>query len=308
MKKHDKIFVTGSDAMISTAVVGALRHQGFDNVIVASQDRLDLCCQNDVEAFFEEEKPDYVFLTATMSGGLAENQKYLADFFYKNVLIEMNIIHSAWENDCKQLLFVSSSSIYPKMVLQTEQGIEEEELEKTKEANALAKFSGLKYCEFLNKQYGTNYLSVVPTNVYGPKDNYYSEKGRVIPAFIRKFHDAKTAGEPKVVCWGTGTALRDFLYVDDLADACIFLMQNCPEGGTVNVGTGREVSIKELAYMVAETVGYDGEISWDAEKPDGMPRIALDVSKLKGLGWESTTELEEGIKKTYEDFIKDINI
>lgn len=308
MEKHDKIFVTGFDSMISSAMAGVLQRQGFDNVIMASQDCLDLCRQETVEAFFKEEKPDCVFLTATMSGGLAENQEHLADFFYQNVFVEMNIIHSAWQNGCKQLLFVSSSSIYPKMILQTEQGIEEEELEWTKEANALAKFSGLKYCEFLNKQYDTKYLSVVPTNIYGPKDNYYSEKGRVIPAFIKKFHDAKVAGETKVVCWGTGTALRDFLYVDDLADACIYLMQNCPEGGTVNVGTNREVSIKELANMVASTVGYDGEICWDAAKPDGMPRIALDVSKLKGMGWESTTGLEEGIKKTYEDYLKTINM
>ena len=221
------------------------------------------------------------------------------------MIVEMNVIHSAWKNQCKQLLFIGSSSIYPKMVMQQEQGVEGEDLEKTKEANALAKFSGLKYCEFLNKQYGTNYISVIPTNVYGPKDNYHVEKGRVIPAFIGKLHEAKINKRPEVSCWGTGSALRDFLYVGDLAEACIFLMRHYPQGGTVNVGTGREVSIKELAEIIARTVGYAGEMRWDKTKPEGLPRVALDISRMNDLGWKAKVDLEEGIKRTYADFLED---
>lgn len=305
MEKRDKIVVTGVDAMIDTAVLKALHCHGFENVIEVVQEQVNLSRQKEVEAFFEREKPDYVFLTTSMPGGLAENQEHLADFFYQNMIVEMNVIHSAWKNQCKQLLFIGSSSIYPKMVLQQEQGVEGEELEKTKEANALAKFSGLKYCEFLNKQYGTNYISVIPTNVYGPKDNFHAEKGRVIPAFISKLHEAKMDKRPEVSCWGTGSALRDFLYVDDLAGACVFLMQHYPEGGTVNVGTGREVSIKELAEIIAQTVGFTGEMRWDATKPDGLPRVALDVSKINALGWKAEVDLEEGIQKTYADFLED---
>ena len=304
MEKHDKIIVTGFDVMIRTAVVDALRRQGFDNIIEVTQEQLNLCRQKDVELFFETQRPDYVFLTATMAGGLAENQEKLADFFYQNMIVEMNVIHSAWINECKKLLFIGSSSIYPKMVSQQEQGVEGEGLEKTKEANALAKFSGLKYCEFLNKQYGTNYISAIPTNVYGPKDNFHSEKGRVIPSFISKLHNAKINEEAKVICWGTGEALRDFLYVDDLAEACVFLMQHCPEGGVVNIGTGKEVSIRELAYIIADVIGYKGNILWDMMKPNGMPRIALNISKINDLGWKSKINLREGVQKTYDDFLK----
>lgn len=305
MEKNDKIIVTSFDAMICTAVMNVLHCQGFENVIDIKREQVDLCRQEEVEHFFETEKPDYVFLTAAIAGGLAENQEHLADFFYQNMIVEMNIIHSAWKHGCKRLLFIGSSSIYPKMVLQREQGVEGEDLEKTKEANALAKFSGLKYCEFLNKQYGTNYISVIPTNVYGPKDNYYIEKGRVIPAFISKFHEAKADKCPEVTCWGTGTALRDFLYVDDLAKACVFLMRNYSQGGTVNVGTGREVSIKNLADIIAQTVGYEGDIRWDETKPDGLPRVALDISRINELGWKASMDLEEGIRKTYADFLGD---
>lgn len=308
MKKHDRIFVAGFDTMVSSAVVNALHSEGFVNVIEAVNQQVDWCQQKEVESFFEIEKPDYVFLTATMAGGVAENQLHLADFFYQNMVVEMNVIHSAWENGCKQLLFIGSSSIYPKMVLQQEQGIEEEDLEKTKEANALAKFSGLKYCEFLNKQYGTNYITVIPTNVYGPNDNFCEEKGRVIPAFIKKFHEAKIAGKQDVVCWGTGKALRDFLYVGDLAEACLFLMQHSTNGGTYNVGTSKEISIENLACAIAKVVGYEGMIGWDKTKPDGLPRVALDVSKLNNLGWKSAVGLEEGIQKTYDDFLKNKEI
>lgn len=303
MEKDSKIFVAGSDAMVGNALEDALKRQGYVNVISALHEHVDLCRQIDAEAFFETAKPDYVFLTAPMAGGLAENQERLADFFYNNMVAEMNIIHSAWQKGCKQLLFVGSSSIYPKMVALPERGIETEELEKTKEANALAKFSGLKYCEFLNKQYATNYISVVPTNVYGPKDGYYMDKGRVIPSFLRKFHEAKEMQKSEVVCWGTGTPLRDFLYVDDLAEACIYLINHCSEGGTFNVGTGREISIKDLAYMIADKIGYEGNICWDETKPDGLPGLALDISKLNQLGWKASVSLEEGIQKTYADFL-----
>lgn len=303
MEKRDKIIVTSFDAMICNAVVNVLHRQGYENVIDIKREQVDLCRQKEVELFFEKEKPDYVFLTAAIAGGLAENQERLADYFYQNMIVEMNVIHSAWSNKCKQLLFIGSSSIYPKMLQQQEQGVEGENLEKTKEANALAKFSGLKYCEFLNKQYGTNYISVIPTNVYGPKDNFYIENGRVIPAFISKFHEAKAKNSSEVTCWGTGTALRDFLYVDDLVEACIFLMQHYPQGGTIHVGTGRETSIKELAGIIAQTVGYKGDICWDETKPDGLPRIVLDISQINALGWKAMVDLEEGIQNTYKDFL-----
>lgn len=304
MEKLGKILVAGCDAMIGTAVKNVLKRQGYDNVIMAIHEHIDLCNQKEVEEFFETEKPDYVFLTAPMAGGLAENQERLADFFYQNMIVEMNVIHSAWKSGCKQLLFIGSSSIYPKMVLQLEHGTEEEELEKTKEANALAKFSGLKYCEFLNKQYGTNYIAVVPTNIYGPNDSYHVEKGRVIPALINKIFEAKALGKTEVTCWGTGNALRDFLYVDDLAEACLYLMQNYSEGGVVNVGTGNEISIRDLAYLIAKVVGYEGKICWDKAKPDGLSRVALDISKINEMGWMASTNLEKGLQQTYDDFMK----
>lgn len=303
MEKNAKIIVTSFDAMLCTAAVNVLRRQGFENVTDIKREQVDLCRQEAVELFFEKEKPDYVFLTAAIAGGLAENQEHLADYFYQNMIVEMNIIHSAWKNECKQLLFIGSSSMYPKMLQQQEQGVEGEDLEKTKEANALAKFSGLKYCEFLNKQYGTNYISVIPTNVYGPRDNFFIEKGRVIPAFITKFHEAKAKNCPEVTCWGTGAALRDFLYVEDLVEACVYLIQHRFPGGTVHVGTGRETSIRELAGIIARTVGYKGNIRWDETKPDGLPRIALDISQINALGWKAAVGLEEGIQKTYEDFL-----
>lgn len=306
MEKTSKIFVAGFDEMVTATILETLGKQGYENRYSNLQGAVDLGRQKDVEDFFKAEKPDYVFFAATMAGGVAENQEQLADFFYKNMVAEMNVIHSAWQNGCKRLLFVGSSSVYPRMVLQPEEGVQVEELEKTKEANALAKFSGLKYCEFLNRQYGTNYISVVPTNVYGPNDNYHSQHGHVLPSFIRKFHDAVICQKSEVVCWGTGTPLRDFLYVEDLADACIFLMQNYEESGTINIGTGRETSIRELAELVAETVGYRGKIIWDTEQPDGMPRIALDLSKINQTGWHYSMTLEEGIKHTYNAYLEEL--
>ena len=254
---------------------------------------------------FEKEKPDYVFLAAAKVGGIVANAEALADFMYENMILEMNTIHSAWQNGCKKLLFLGSSCIYPRMAPQPmpESCLLTSELEKTNEAYALAKISGLKYCEFLNRQYGTDYISAMPTNLYGPNDNYHPTHSHVLPALIRRFHEAKEAGLPEVTCWGTGTPLREFLYVDDLADACVFLMNHYSGNETVNVGTGKELTIKELTELTAEVIGYKGKINWDPSKPDGTPRKLLDVSKLENLGWKYKTELRDGIRLAYEDFL-----
>ena len=239
-------------------------------------------------------------------GGIVANQEALADFMYDNMTLEMNVIHSAWKNQCKKLLFLGSSCIYPRMAPQPRcrrAVLLTSELEKTNEAYALAKISGLKYCEYLNRQYGADYISAMPTNLYGPNDNYHPTHSHVLPALIRRFHEAKVAGAEEVTCWGTGTPLREFLYVDDLADACVFLMNHYSGNETVNVGTGKELTIKELTELTAKVIGYTGRINWDHTKPDGTPRKLLDVSKLKNLGWSYSTELEDGIRMAYEDFL-----
>jgi len=266
---------------------------------------LDFTRQDEVEKFFAEEKPDYVFLAAAKVGGIVANSEALADFMYDNMILEMNVINAAWKNGCKKLLFLGSSCIYPRMAPQPmpESCLLTSELEKTNEAYALAKISGLKYCEFLNKQYGTDYISAMPTNLYGPNDNYHPTHSHVLPALIRRFHEAKENGLNEVTCWGTGAPLREFLYVDDLADACVYLMDNYSGDETVNVGTGKELTIKELTELVAKVVGFDGKIKWDTTKPDGTPRKLLDVSKLEKLGWKYNIELEDGIRLAYEDFL-----
>ena len=238
-------------------------------------------------------------------GGIVANSEALADFMYDNMILEMNVIHSAWRNGCRKLLFLGSSCIYPRLAPQPmkESCLLTGELEKTNEAYALAKISGLKYCEFLNRQYGTDYISVMPTNLYGPNDNYHPTHSHVLPALIRRFHEAKVDNAPYVTCWGTGSPLREFLYVDDLADACLFLMNGYSGDETVNVGTGKELTIRELTEKVASIIGYEGEVRWDTTKPDGTPRKLLDVSKLERLGWHYRTELDEGIRLTYEDFL-----
>ncbi len=258
-----------------------------------------------VEKFFEEERPEYVFLAAARVGGIEANNSAPADFMYDNMVLEMNVIHSAWENGCKKLEFLGSSCIYPRMAPQpmAESCLLTSELEKTNEAYALAKISGLKYCEFLNRQYGTDYISVMPTNLYGPNDNYHPTHSHVLPAMIRRFHEAKEAGRPSVTCWGDGSPLREFLYVDDLADLCVFLMNHYSGNETVNAGTGKEITVKALAELVAKTVGFKGRILWDASKPNGTPRKLLDVRKAGNLGWRYRTELEEGIRLSYEDFL-----
>ncbi|MDO4793783.1 MAG: GDP-L-fucose synthase [Filifactor alocis] len=309
MKQNDKIYVAGHRGMVGSAIVRRLEAEGYNNIVTKTHKELDLCRQEEVETFFEKERPDYVFLAAAKVGGIVANSSALADFMYENMMMEMNVIHSAWKNGCKKLEFLGSSCIYPKFAPQPmpESCLLTGSLEETNEAYALAKISGLKYCEYLNRQYGTDYISVMPTNLYGPNDNYHPTNSHVLPALIRRFHEAKEGGVSEVACWGTGTPLREFLYVDDLADACVFLMNNYSGNQTVNVGTGKEITIKNLTQLVSEIVGYEGSIVWDTDKPDGTPRKLLDVSKLEGLGWKYKTELKDGIRLAYEDFLNNPN-
>ncbi len=305
MEKQAKIYVAGHRGMVGSAIVRELQRQGYHNILTRSHSELDLCCQAHVEEFFKEEKPEYVFLAAAKVGGIEANQSASADFMYDNMMLEMNVVHSAWGAGCKKLEFLGSSCIYPRMAPQpmTETCLLTGELEKTNEAYALAKISGLKYCEFLNRQYGTDFISVMPTNLYGPNDNYHPTHSHVLPALIRRFHEAKERGLSSVTCWGDGSALREFLYVDDLANLCVFLMNNYSGNETVNAGTGKELSIKELACKVAKIVGYGGEIRWDASMPNGTPRKLLDVSKAASLGWVYRTEIDDGIRLAYIDFL-----
>lgn len=305
MDKNGKIYVAGHRGMVGSAIVRALEKNGYHNIVTRTHKELDLTRQDAVEAFFEEEKPDYVFLAAAKVGGIVANNEAPADFLYENMILEMNVIHSAFKNNVKKLMFLGSSCIYPRMCPQP---IKEEylltgSLEQTNEAYALSKISGLKYCEYLNRQYHTDYISVMPTNLYGPNDNYHPAHSHVLPALIRRFHEAKVDNLPYVTCWGTGKPLREFLYVDDLADACVFLMNNYSGNETVNLGTGKELTIKELTELVAKVIGYTGEIRWDFSKPDGTPRKLLNVSKLESLGWHYKTELEDGIRLSYQDFL-----
>ena len=306
MELNSKIYVAGHRGMVGRAIVRELQRQGYTNIITRTHKELDLCRQDAVEAFFETEKPEYVFLAAAKVGGIIANERHLADFMYDNMILEMNVIHAAWKNGCKKLEFLGSSCIYPRLAPQPmqESCLLTGELEKTNEAYALAKISGLKYCEFLNRQYGTDYISVMPTNLYGPNDNYHPEHSHVLPALIRRFHEAKESGAASVTCWGTGKPLREFLYVDDLANLCVFLMNHYSGNETVNAGTGKELSIKELTELVAKVVGYEGEILWDTTRPDGTPRKLLDVSKATALGWTYKTELEDGIRLAYKDFLE----
>ena len=305
IEKNAKIYVAGHRGMVGSAIVRALKNQGYTNIITRTSKELDLRRQIDVEEFFAKEKPDYVFLAAAKVGGILANNEAPADFMYDNMILEMNVIHEAYKNKVKKLMFLGSSCIYPRMAPQPmkEDCLLTSELEKTNEAYALAKISGLKYCEYLNRQYGTDFISVMPTNLYGPNDNYHPEHSHVLPALIRRFHEAKENNLNEVVIRGTGTPLREFLYVDDLADACVYLMNTYYGNETVNLGTGKELSIKELAELVKKVVGFKGNITFDTTKPDGTPRKLLDVSKLEKLGWKYKTELEDGIKLAYEDFL-----
>lgn len=305
MERHDKIYVAGHRGMVGSAIVRELQRQGYDNILTRTHHELDLTRQADVEAFFAAEKPAYVFLAAAKVGGIVANESAPADFMYDNMMLEMNVIHAAWKNGCRKLEFLGSSCIYPRLAPQPmrEDCLLTSALERTNEAYALAKISGLKYCEYLNRQYGTDFISVMPTNLYGPNDNYHPTHSHVLPALIRRFHEAKQEGLPAVTCWGDGSPLREFLYVDDLANLCVFLMNHYSGNETVNAGTGRELTIRELTERVARVVGYEGEILWDTSKPNGTPRKLLDVSKARALGWEARTPLDEGIALAYADFL-----
>lgn len=306
MERQAKIYIAGHRGMVGSAIVRLLSQRGFTNILTRSSSELDLRRQEAVEVFFKEEKPEYVYLAAAHVGGIHANSTYPADFMYDNMMIQMNIMNAAWINGARKLLFLGSSCIYPRLAPQPmpESCILSSALETSNEAYALAKISGLKYCEYLNRQYGTDFISLMPTNLYGPNDNYHPENSHVLPALIRRFHEAKQAGAGKVTIWGTGKPLREFLYVDDLADACLFLMEHYSSNETVNVGTGKELTIAELAGTIKDIVSFRGDIDFDPSKPDGTPRKLLDVSKLADLGWMYKTELEDGIRLAYKDFLK----
>lgn len=305
MEKDSLIYVAGHRGMVGSAIIRQLRRQGFNNIITRTHSELDLTRQDAVEAFFNEVRPEYVFLAAAKVGGIEANRKAPADFMYQNMMLEMNVIHAAWQSGCRKLLFLGSSCIYPRMAPQPmpESCLLTSALEETNEAYALAKISGLRYCSYLHRQYGADFISVMPTNLYGPNDNYHPMHSHVVPALIRRFHEAKVSGATEVTCWGDGSPLREFLYVDDMADICIFLMQNYSGEETVNAGSGRELTIRELTELVAATVGYTGRILWDTSMPNGTPRKLLDVSKARALGWTYKTELADGLRLAYEDFL-----
>ncbi|MCR5303379.1 MAG: GDP-L-fucose synthase [Lachnospiraceae bacterium] len=305
MDRNSRIYVAGHRGMVGGAIVRALKNQGYENIFTATHSEVDLTRQDQVEKFFAEEKPEYVFLAAARVGGIMANSLYPADFMYENMTLEMNVIHSAFINNVKKFEFLGSSCIYPRLAPQPmkEDCLLTSSLEQTNEAYALAKISGLRYCSYLVRQHKADFISVMPTNLYGPGDNYDPVRSHVVPAFIRRFHEAKVQGLSEVTCWGDGSPLREFLYVDDLADLCVYLMNNYSGEETVNAGTGKEVTIKDLAVLVAEVVGYEGVINWDTSKPNGTPRKLLDVSKAEKLGWKYKTELRDGLKKSYEDFL-----
>ena len=305
MKLDAKIYIAGHDGMVGSAILRNLKSKGYSNFILKHFNELDLRDQKSVNEFFEKEKPEYVFLAAAKVGGIAANIEQMADFLYENMMIEMNVINAAFRNGVKKLEFLGTSCVYPKFADQPmkENCLLTGSLESTNEGYSLAKISGMKYCEYLNKQYGTKYISVMPTNLYGPNDNYNLASSHVIPALLRRFHEAKLNNLHSVSCWGDGTPLREFMFVEDMADACVFLMNNYEENEIVNIGTGNGITIRELSELVAKVVGYKGKIEWDTSKPNGMPKKLLDVSKLESLGWSYKTELEDGLMKAYEDFL-----
>ncbi|HBO16898.1 MAG: GDP-fucose synthetase [Candidatus Moranbacteria bacterium GW2011_GWE2_35_2-] len=306
MEKNSKIYIAGHNGLVGSAIIRNLKSNGFNNLVLKTHKELDLLDWQEVKKFFETEKPEYVFLAAARVGGILENDTYPADFIFQNLQIQNNIIHNAYLSGVKKLLFLGSSCIYPR---ECPQPIKEEylltgPLERTNEAYAVAKISGIKMCQSYNKQYGTKYISVMPTNLYGPNDNFDLNSSHVLPALLRKFHEAKINNQKEVLIWGTGSPKREFLHVDDLADACIFLMENYNENEIVNIGTGQDISIRELAEAVKRIVGFEGEIKNDTSKPDGTPRKLLDVSKLHSLNWKHKIELNQGIKDTYQWFLK----
>ena len=301
--KEAKIYVAGHRGMVGSALVRRLTQEGFTNLVTRTSSELDLRSQQAVAEFFAQEKPEYVILAAAKVGGIQANNIYRAEFLYDNLMIESNVIHQAYLNGVTKLLFLGSSCIYPKLAPQPlqEDALLTGELESTNEPYAIAKIAGIKLCDAYRSQYGCNYISAMPTNLYGPHDNYDLKNSHVLPALLRKFHEAKEAGAPEVEVWGTGTPRREFLHVNDLADACYWLLENYDEPGLVNIGTGTDLSIRELAELVQRTVGYEGSIRFNADYPDGTPRKLMDVSKLAGHGWKATIGLEEGVQAVYAD-------
>lgn len=304
MNIQSKIFIAGHRGMVGSAILRKLQGEGYENFVLRTSGELDLRRQDEVEVFFHRERPEYVFLAAAKVGGILANDTYRAEFLYDNLLIQSNVIHAAWKYGVQKLLFLGSSCIYPK---QAPQPLREEylltgPLEPTNEPYAIAKIAGIKMCDAYRRQYGCRFISVMPANLYGPNDNYDLETSHVLPALIRKFHEAEKQGAPNVILWGTGRPLREFLHVDDLADACFFLMQRFDEPGFINVGTGVDISIKDLALLIKDIVGYKGDIRHDLSKPDGTPRKLMDVSKLHALGWTHSIGLEQGIRAVYESW------
>jgi GDP-L-fucose synthase len=306
MNKFDKIYIAGHRGMVGSAIHRNLVNLGYENILTRTSAQLDLRTQEAVNEFFEIERPAYVFLAAARVGGIHANNTYRGQFLYENLMIQNNVIHSAYATGVKKLLFLGSSCIYPKMAPQPlkEEYLLSGPLEHTNEPYAIAKIAGIKLCDAYRDQYGCNFISVMPTNLYGPNDNYDLENAHVLPTFIRKFHDAKIAGAKEVVIWGSGTPRREFLHADDLADACVYLMHHYNEAGLVNIGTGIDLTITELAMMVRDVVGFTGDLVYDSSKPDGTPRKLMDVSKLTGLGWTFKTSLREGLEKVYNEYQK----
>lgn len=304
MLKSDKIYVAGHRGMVGSAIVRKLRSEGFEHIVTRTMSELDLRNQQEVENFFAIEKPDYIFLAAAKVGGIVANNTYRAEFLYDNLMIQNNVIHNAYLNGAKKLLFLGSSCIYPKMAQQPlrEDALLTGLLEPTNEPYAIAKIAGIKMCDAYRQQYGCDFISVMPTNLYGPNDNYDLQNSHVLPALIRKFHEARQSGKPEVEIWGTGSPLREFMHVDDLANACFFLMEHYSEEGFVNIGVGKDISIKDLALLIMRIVGYKGDLIFDDTKPDGTPRKLMDVSKLEKLGFRYSIELEDGIRAVYQDY------
>jgi GDP-L-fucose synthase len=306
MKQSDKIYIAGHRGMVGSAITRKLQHDGFLNLLFRNSDELDLRNQQAVNDFFEQEKPAYVFLAAARVGGILANKTMRGEFLYENLMIQSNIIHASYVNGVKKLLFLGSSCIYPKLAPQPlkEEYLLTGPLEHTNEPYAIAKIAGIKTCDAYRSQYGCNFISVMPTNLYGPNDNYDLTNSHVLPALLRKFHEAKMKNDPNVVIWGTGTPQREFLHADDLADACFFLMQQYNEPGLINIGTGVDISIKDLAILIKEITGYNGAIEYDTSKPDGTPRKLMDVQKINQLGWKATIGLRAGIEKVYREYVK----
>lgn len=306
MEKSSKIYIAGHRGMVGSAILRNLTNNGFNNLIVKNSKELDLRNQAAVNHFFETEKPDYIFLAAAKVGGIQANNTYRAEFLYDNLMIESNIIDAAYKNEVKKLLFLGSSCIYPKMAPQPikEEYILTGTLEDSNEPYAIAKIAGIKLCEAYRAQYGCNFISVMPTNLYGTSDNYDLNNSHVLPALMRKLHEAKMSNAAEAIVWGSGTPKREFLYADDLADACVFLMEKYNSANLVNIGTGNDLSILDLAKVIQQVVGFKGKLVFDISKPDGTPRKLMDVSRLHNLGWKHRTELEEGIHLTYQDFLK----